>query len=256
MQGYIAEVTDLNKTLFNKEKVLTVLFSGCNFRCPWCFVPELLEFKEQKDVQGIKNDIRRLCPGKKSIIFSGGEPLLQKLTLRDLCIFSKSIGLKTGIETNGSRPDVLGSLLKEDLLDFIALDLKTQFDEEQFERATQAQTFFISGYQIMNDIRKSLRILKDYEDTIDIEIRTVIIPGILFRKEDLMAIAAELRHLRCTWRIQPFIPGKCVAKQIEQIEAPSDRFLETLADACQSKYPQLRIEIGNQNEETPEAVLY
>src|SRR3989338_4287653 len=123
MQGYIAEVTDQNKTLFNKEKVLTVLFSGCNFRCPWCFVPELLNFKEQKDIKDIKNDIRRLCPGKKSIVFTGGEPLLQKQTLRDLCVFSKSLGLRTGIETNGSVPDVIGSLLKESLLDFIAMDI-------------------------------------------------------------------------------------------------------------------------------------
>ena len=58
------------------------------------------------------------------VVISGGEPTLQK-DLVDLCSRVKALGYPVKLDTNGSRPKVLRRLIEEDLVDYIAMDLKT-----------------------------------------------------------------------------------------------------------------------------------
>lgn len=58
------------------------------------------------------------------VVVSGGEPTLQP-DLVDLCRKIKEFGFPVKLDTNGSRPRVLQHLIEADLVDYIAMDLKT-----------------------------------------------------------------------------------------------------------------------------------
>ena len=58
------------------------------------------------------------------VVVSGGEPTLQP-DLVDLCRKIKALGFPVKLDTNGSRPRVLQHLIEADLVDYIAMDLKT-----------------------------------------------------------------------------------------------------------------------------------
>lgn len=112
-------------------KVSCVVFlTGCNFTCPYCHNPELargqcperigrnalLDFLEQR---------RTLLDG---VVVSGGEPTLWA-GLNDLCREFRNLGMAIKLDTNGSRPNVLQGLIRDGLVDYIAMDLKTVPDD-------------------------------------------------------------------------------------------------------------------------------
>jgi pyruvate formate lyase activating enzyme len=61
------------------------------------------------------------------IIFSGGEPTMQKDALVALCRAARKLGLATGVHTNGVFPATLEALLQEQLIDHVALDIKARW---------------------------------------------------------------------------------------------------------------------------------
>ena len=58
------------------------------------------------------------------VVISGGEPTLQK-DLVKLCEAIKRLGYSIKLDTNGSRPGELKRLIDEGLVDYIAMDIKT-----------------------------------------------------------------------------------------------------------------------------------
>lgn len=63
-----------------------------------------------------------------AVVISGGEPTLQP-DLPGFISKIKSIGYKVKIDTNGSNPAILATLLDQQLLDFIAMDIKAPKDK-------------------------------------------------------------------------------------------------------------------------------
>jgi pyruvate formate lyase activating enzyme len=110
-------------------KISSVIFcSGCNFDCPYCHNPELAigagacpaDFSDEK----IFDFLRQRVGFLDGVVISGGEPTLQK-DLVDLCTRVKALGYPVKLDTNGSRPRVLRRLIEQDLVDYIAMDLKS-----------------------------------------------------------------------------------------------------------------------------------
>ena len=110
-------------------KVSSVIFCvGCNFDCPYCHNPELVtgcsacpaDLSDEK----IFDFLRQRVGFLDGVVISGGEPTLQK-DLVDICTRVKALGYPVKMDTNGSRPKVLQRLIEEDLVDYIAMDLKT-----------------------------------------------------------------------------------------------------------------------------------
>ena len=110
-------------------KVSSVIFcSGCNFDCPYCHNPDLVPGQstcpnplDSNAVCGFLDQRRGFLDG---VVVSGGEPTLQP-DLADLCRKIKALGFPVKLDTNGSRPRVLQHLIEADLVDYIAMDLKT-----------------------------------------------------------------------------------------------------------------------------------
>ncbi|MBU3941927.1 MAG: anaerobic ribonucleoside-triphosphate reductase activating protein [Nanoarchaeota archaeon] len=246
MQAYIGGIVPLSTVDWPTNVCTAIFFSGCDFRCGYCHNKEFVGFNDEllKDLKDIKKEILKNSGFIDAIIFSGGEPCLQRQALLTLARFAKKQGLKVGIETNGSKPYSIKSLINENLLDFIALDIKAPLRKEIFEKVTQSKTFFRATEDVIENIKQTLDILKGNQDKIQIEIRTTIVPGLIFRKEDVLGIAKDINGLNCRWVLQPFKSDKGTLDQkMSNIKSPTKKFLEDLKKVCQKKYSNLRMNI-------------
>jgi len=243
MQAYIAGSV-LSAKAWPSSDCFVILFSGDNFKVPYSFNSGFLDFREEflKDVKDLKKEIREMNP--KYVLFTGGEPCMQRQALLDIARFTKKNNISVGLETNGSKPDCLKSLLKENLVDYIALDIKSPLDKDVFEKTTKSGTFFITTKQIIDDVRQSISLLNEYSDKVNVEIRTTIVPGLIYKKEDILKIASVIKELECRWILQQFRPKESVLdKRFRNVNSPTARFLENLKKSCQKKFPNLRIDV-------------
>lgn len=111
-------------------KISCVLFlAGCNFNCPYCHNPQLAgdpvcgpEAVAEDEVIGYLVQRRSWLEG---VVISGGEPTLHS-DLPDLCRRIKDLGYAIKLDTNGSRPEMLQTLLAGGLVDYLAMDIKTE----------------------------------------------------------------------------------------------------------------------------------
>jgi pyruvate formate lyase activating enzyme len=245
MQAFIGHIEQNTDRFLKGKNSLVLHFAGCNFNCPFCNTPTLLSSKEEYavDLKDIKKQIKENAALVDYVFFTGGEPCLQKPTLIELAKYSKDCGLMVGIATNGSKPDCLKQLTETMIVDYVIFDLKCQFEDDIFQRVTKSSTFFITTSEVMYDLKRSIEILKDCDTRIIKEFRTTIVPGLIFKKDDLMKIAEEIKGIDCKWVIQGFDPENTKKGMYSQINPPSQSFLETIREALLKRYPGLRIEI-------------
>ena len=102
--------------------------SGCNFDCPYCHNPDLAKGCTSYSPFSTENGVYDFLDNRKTfldgVVISGGEPTLQK-DLVLLCQKVKNMGYPVKLDTNGSRPKVLKQLIDDGLVDYIAMDIKT-----------------------------------------------------------------------------------------------------------------------------------
>ena len=153
-------------------KVSAVLFlSGCNFRCPYCHNPELL--KDRPDCLAFLNETWVLDFLKKrkgfldGVVISGGEPTIHH-ELFTLCDKLKGLGFPIKIDTNGSHPEVIQKLIDAGLVDYIAMDIKTD--------PTKYFSFTSAGFN-PKSIFKSIQVIM--ESPISYEFRTTCIKPLI-----------------------------------------------------------------------------
>lgn len=150
------------------DKVACILFkSGCNFRCPFCHNSPLV-INTNDNLEIPFSEILDYLEKRKGIIdavvISGGEPTLDP-ALKDEIIEIKKLGYLVKLDTNGTRPEVIRELLEENLLDFVAMDIKNSFVKYPLT---------VGLKQIEeNKILKSIALLKN--SNIDYEFRTTLI---------------------------------------------------------------------------------
>ena len=110
-------------------KLSCVIFlSGCNFDCPYCHNPSLVRMTDQCPASlsgdGLYGFLKSRRDFLDGVVISGGEPTLEK-NLVKLCEAIKGLGYSIKLDTNGSRPKDLNFLLEKGLVDYIAMDIKT-----------------------------------------------------------------------------------------------------------------------------------
>ncbi|MBW2409904.1 MAG: anaerobic ribonucleoside-triphosphate reductase activating protein [Deltaproteobacteria bacterium] len=105
-----------------------IFFSGCNFDCPYCHNPDLVSGCSPYPGAINFNEVCKFLETRQNfldgVVISGGEPTLQA-DLIEVCTQIKDLGYPIKLDTNGSRPGVLRRLVNEGLVDYIAMDLKT-----------------------------------------------------------------------------------------------------------------------------------
>lgn len=158
-------------TLLDYEgKLACMLFTpGCNFKCPFCQNSGLIIDCDYPVIP--EKEIFKYLSARKNIldgvVISGGEPTLQK----ELKIFIKKIkdlGLLVKLDTNGYNWKVVKELIDENLIDYIAMDIKNDLDNYDI----------ISGLKKIDTsrIKTSIEIIKN--SNISHEFRTTIIKGV------------------------------------------------------------------------------
>nr|WP_321467492.1 anaerobic ribonucleoside-triphosphate reductase activating protein [uncultured Desulfobulbus sp.] len=106
-----------------------VFFQGCNFRCPFCHNGQLIPRNRagSHPPREILARLRERVGQLAGVVLSGGEPTLQP-ALPDFCSALKRLGYAVKLDTNGSNPDLLDLLLTNNLLDYVAMDIKAPFE--------------------------------------------------------------------------------------------------------------------------------
>ncbi|MDR2695975.1 MAG: anaerobic ribonucleoside-triphosphate reductase activating protein [Deltaproteobacteria bacterium] len=120
-------------------KVSALVFTqGCNFLCPYCHNPDLVLYGQESlslpDIIAFLAQRRKVLEG---VVISGGEPTLHD-GLFSFCATLKSLGYAIKLDTNGSRPEALRRLLRAELVDYVAMDVKAH--PEQYPAALCAQS--------------------------------------------------------------------------------------------------------------------
>lgn len=179
-------------------KISAIIFTqGCNFRCPYCHNPELVDPKLYKSCLFPKDilDFLEHRRGKlDAVTITGGEPTLQE-NLIPLIQKIRKMGFAVKLDSNGSRPDVLARLLKDKLLDFVALDIKAPRDKYQSVVNTPVDAAIVA---------ESVRLV--LKSKIPQEFRTTIVKSMLTPK-DILAIAKEIAGAK-RYALQRFQPAQ------------------------------------------------
>ena len=138
---------------------------GCNFRCPYCQNSSLIINNKEPGHFTEENilDYLKARKGKiEGIVISGGEPTLQK-GLKEFIIKVKELGYKVKLDTNGSNPRILKDFIDNNLVDYVAMDIKNDLDS--YEKITNSKVN-------AKAIKESIDILSNSK--IDHEFRTTI----------------------------------------------------------------------------------
>lgn len=201
----------------------TVFLCGCNFRCPWCYtrelvLPEMVKLQPkipEKDFFSFLKTRQSLLAG---IVICGGEPTIHK-DLPDFVKKIKKMGYFIKLDTNGSNPGMLKKMINDNLLDYIAMDIKAPK-----EKYTEAVGIKVN----VEDIEKSIKLLK--ESKVDHEFRTTVVPTIHV-KEDIVKIAEWLSPAK-KYYLQNFRPEKTIDPKFEKVRPYPDEYLSEMQKAA------------------------
>lgn len=200
------------------EKICAIIFTqGCNFRCPFCHNPELVDpdlYQKCIPEEEIFPFLERRRGKLDAIGITGGEPTIQP----DLIEFIKrvkEINYLIKIDTNGSRPEVLGKLIGLKLVDYIAMDVKAPL--ERYCEITKSNVN-------PDRIRQSIKMIMD--SSIEYEFRTTVVKSLL-KKDDLQKIGNLIKDARLHV-LQKFVPSKSLDERILRETTYSYKYLETL----------------------------
>ena len=110
---------------FPGKVACTVFLVGCDFRCQYCHNFELVDgtaapIMEDEEFFAFLEKRKGILDG---VCVTGGEPCLRG-DLPDFIRKIKSLGFKVKLDTNGNHPDMVKELLEEELIDYVAMDIK------------------------------------------------------------------------------------------------------------------------------------
>lgn len=137
------------------EKVHAIVYKRCNFNCNFCTIhlrpqEEFQEYSEDEFVV-VASQLIRLG---KSFKFTGGEPTLNPTILRDTQII-KDLGGRVFLDTNGSIPIVVNSLIRKKLVDLISVSLKG-LSATSARRISNCKNVRLCWSNVLDTIRLSL----------------------------------------------------------------------------------------------------
>ena len=211
----ISGIQKLTLLDFPGKVACTIFTPGCNLRCPFCHNASLVfsctdEIGEESVLSFLKKRVGVL----DGMCVTGGEPLLQK-DIADFLRKVKALGYLVKLDTNGTFPDRLQALLEEQLVDYVAMDIKASPDNYDNAAGVAAD---------LDKIRRSVELLK--ESGVDHEFRTTTVKGI-HTAADFEAIAQWLKGEERFFLQQYKIADDMIGDPFESFEKAE---LEAFAD--------------------------
>ena len=237
-------------------KVAAIVFTqGCNFRCGYCHNPSLLAYpslegglKSVISGWGInsKTHLHLTSKGESAkdffsflqtrigkldgVVITGGEPTLQS-GLYDFIKKIKQMGFEVKLDTNGTNPQIIKHLIKDNLLDYIAMDIKAPLEKypqivnivslSEGEGVRERVNF------VLNNIQKSIALIM--QSKIDYEFRTTVLKSQL-SYDDFDQIGQMIKGAKIYY-LQKFVPAEILDKKFLNEQTYTNEEFKTI---CQN----------------------
>jgi pyruvate formate lyase activating enzyme len=195
-----------------------VFLPHCNLRCRFCHAGALLTTPEEPiALESILEHLASRRGWIDGVVICGGEPTLWP-SLPALCETFRREGLAVKLDTNGTHPGPLASLLKARLIDAVSMDLKAPLDERYHASCGEATP--------LDEIRRSVELLM--ASSIEYEFRTTVCPALLGEPE-INAMGHQIRGAR-KWVLQRFEPAYALDPALREVKPYGPAEMEALAE--------------------------
>ncbi len=170
-----------------------VFLPYCNLRCPYCHNHRLVLKPDSLETIPLEQILERLTPLNdwiEGVCITGGEPTIHRglpVLLRKI----REAGFKAKLDTNGTQPDILHYLITEQLVDFVAMDVKAPLDDSMYGRCAGV-------YVPVGIIQLSIQILMAAD--VPSVFRCTVAPTLL-AESDVYLLAEQLKGLRTENRV-------------------------------------------------------
>lgn len=220
------------------HKISAVIFTtGCNFRCPYCHNPELVNpklYPERITEEEVFNFLKNRKEKLDAVVITGGEPTLHK-DLYQFISKLKSMGFLIKLDTNGTSPRILNKLINDNLLDYLAMDIKGSLDKYEeivgtkvnLEKINESINIILN----LNKRNKTKDVLdkeidyKSIDARIKYEFRTTVLPK--FHNEDEIHKIGKLVNGAKLFILQKFYPSKTLdLKFLKESQFSDDQMLK------------------------------
>lgn len=217
-------------------KIACVIFTyGCSFRCGFCHNPEIV-------IEPLRDEISQeeilkfleLRKGKlEGVCITGGEPLLD--LDKEFIKKMRAMGYAIKLDTNGSFPEKLRELLQEGLVDFVAMDIKS--DRDSYDKVANVQVD-------MKKIEDSIQLVASAPDY---EFRTTVVGGIhsVENMKDMgLWLNVLLGHKPKKFALQGFKnKGKMIDAQFKMKKDVREEFLQEIKNAIKDYFEVIEIRV-------------
>ena len=206
------------------DKLCAVIFTqGCNLRCPYCHNPKLVSMissdaliSEAEILEFLEARVGKL----DAVVITGGEPLLQQGLLPFLAEI-KSLGYLIKLDTNGLLTQTLKTVIESGLIDYIAMDIKTELNDYEAVAKVKVPEA---------NLLESIKLIKD--SGIEHEFRTTVVEG-LISEENIINIGKNLVG-KSPYFIQNFVKSQHLDKAFGDRVGFSDVKLARVAKELQN----------------------
>ena len=183
-------------------KISAIVFTqGCNFRCPYCHNPELVDpelYQECLPEEEFFSYLEMRKGKLEAVTITGGEPTIQN-DLIPFLMRVKAMGLLIKIDTNGSKPEILEELIGRNLVDYLAMDIKAPL--KKYAAVTRTP---VNG----KAIRQSVMLIMN--SGIDYEFRTTVVKSQI-KEADILAMGRLIKNASL-YSLQRYVPTKPLDK--------------------------------------------
>ena len=188
----VSNITPFTLLDYPDKSACILWYAGCNMRCLYCYNPEIVFGKGKFTFSEMISFLETRRGLLDAVVFSGGECLIHKDIIEQIRLV-KAMGFLVKVDTNGSKPDFLQSLIEQKLLDYVALDFKST--RESFLSITQTDLY--------DQFEQSVQLL--FKTNIPFEIRTTYHSELLAKEEVKdMIDYLKLNEYTGTYYIQHF----------------------------------------------------
>jgi len=212
-------------------KISAVVFTqGCNFRCPYCHNPELVDpeqFGEPIAESYILDFLKRRLGKLDAVVITGGEPTVQPDLIRFIQRVKK-LGYLIKLDTNGSNPLVLREIIVRKVVDYLAMDIKAPSDKYHLVTGTVVD---------IDDISRSIELIK--ESGIDYEFRSTLVKK-LTSLEEVIKIGNFIGNAK-RYYLQTFVATKTLNNEFEKALPFSKDKMQMLTKKLGSKINEILI---------------
>ncbi|UCD26271.1 MAG: anaerobic ribonucleoside-triphosphate reductase activating protein [Candidatus Bathyarchaeota archaeon] len=233
LRGFI----DLSLSDWDGKLCSVIFLPGCNLRCPFCYNSTLVlhpETVETVPFLAVEDYLGKQRSWIDGVCITGGEPMIHK-DLPELCSKLKETGFLVKVDTNGTYPKMVKTLMENGLVDYIALDIKAPLTVEKYSKATGANV-----EKLLEKVDESIKMLLG--SNMDYEFRTTVVPT-LHEEQDLREICDSVKGCK-KYVLQKFdvsFGKKTMDPDFGKLKSFSDEKMKNFLAIAQALLPNVRL---------------